>query len=906
MNSKTKNQNFQKPSYICYKKIKSIPKQNIISKKGLNNLEISKYNNSIEIDENIHAKFRKINRMNQQKPILSERIKRNYSNGSKRENIRSGFDGEQNSTHKIKSTGKISYKNLLGLYNISLSPSSSRKNRNYINIKNIFDKNIIINNNNFDKNIIHLGDEEYKNYKYTELKDKDKRIAQSSNEIFPYKSEKIYTNSKNSIESSQAKIPFFEHSRKKSKNNLSLNLSEPSCNNYNFKSLKNLNNSKNKNINIMKENENLKAELNKFLKENINLKIKMKTLQKNGKNIEINGINNSNNLFLKTKKKKNLSFKKNLNNNFNNEKNEEDNKDSNYAKTINLEGNQYKKDNEEKNNQTFNSIYDSMKFKIQKRKFNISKNLKSNNLNILNNINCNNSINLDNDDMNYNKLVLIKNEYSKTKETNFGIEKPIENLKKSSNNKNNSKCNIKYNGAEINNNNSCEIKVLKSPAINLQKDIENLNLTNDEYQQIPRNNVLTYSIPKCTISQHKESSNLIEKIKLLTNELEKMKAYQSKYQLLSEENSQLQQKFNALYNINETTRKKNEIYLKSIEEQQKKIKEKDNIINNLQNNINNIYKKNEDELKSKLRYITEQNKNLVSKLENIGEEMQKLREENDDLYKFKSNYSYNEIELIELQNKLNKYENINNKYESLKNNYEELLQKSNELKEYENKYKMINKEYNKIKNIENKYNELNNEYNNIMNDYDNLKEIKTKYEELLLQNNKLNDIKIKYDRINPEYMKLKEIREKYHEILKEQKNLIIIENKYYDLLEQVEELKEIKIKYEELLDNNGKNINTTAKKKEKSIYEKNSDELLSISKNTNFSIINSDVNNSDININSSQNINLSRNGSNQLFFSFKDGQTNIKPLIDNIKKENFINDNNKIDYEIKNNNDIFL
>ena len=887
MNSKTKNQNFHKLDYICYNKIKSIPKQNIISKKSLYNLEISNYNNSIEIDGKIHSKYRKINRINQQKPILSERIKRNYSNGSKMEHNCCGFNSGQNSIYKINNTEITSYKNLLGPNNISLSPSSSRKNKNNIN---------------FDKKICNLGDKENINYKYSENKDTNRRIAQSSNEIFSYESEKINTNSKNSIESSQAKNPYFGHSKKIS--NLSLNLLDSSCNNYNCKSLKNLNNSKNKNINIRKENENLKAELNEFLKENLKLKIKMNTLQKNGKSIEINDINSSNNLFLKTNKRKKLSFKKNLNNNFNSDKNEneEDKEDSYNTKTSNLEGNQYKNDNKEINNQTFNSIYDSMKFKIQKRKFNNSKNFNSNNLNNLNNINCNNSINLND----CNKLLFIKNENNKTKETNFGIEKSFKNLKKSSNNKNN---NIKYNGAEINNinyNNSCEIKVLKDTTINLKKENEKLNLTNDEYQQIQRNNDLAYIIPKRTLSQHKESKNSIEIINLLKKELEKMQTYQSKYKLLSKENSELQQKFNALYSINENIRKKNEIYLNSIEEQQKKIKEKDNIINNLQNNINIINKKTEEEIRSKLRYTSEQNKNLVSKLENIEEEMQKLREENDDLYKFKSNYSYNEIELIELQNKLNKYENINNKYESLKNNYEELLQKSNELKEYENKYKMINKEYNKIKNIENKYNELNNEYNNIMNDYDNLKEIKTKYEELLLQNNKLNDIKIKYDRINPEYMKLKEIREKYHVILKEQKNLIIIENKYYDLLEQVEELKEIKIKYEELLDNNGKNINTTAKKKEKSIYEKNNDELLSISKNTNFSIINSDVNNSDININSSQNINLSRNGSNQLFFSFKDGQTNIKPLIDNIKKENFINDNNKIDYEIKNNNDIFL
>ena len=86
--------------------------------------------------------------------------------------------------------------------------------------------------------------------------------------------------------------------------------------------------------------------------------------------------------------------------------------------------------------------------------------------------------------------------------------------------------------------------------------------------------------------------------------------------------------------------------------------------------------------------------------------------------------------------------------------------------------------------------------------------------------------------------------------------------------------------------------------------------ILSISENNHFSIINYDNNYNEININSSININLSRNGSNNFYFSFKDGETNIKPLTNIIKKENFMNTNNNInnksDDEIKNNNDIFF
>ena len=96
-----KNQNFHKLDYVCFNKIKSIPKKNIISKKSFNNLSISNYNNSIEIDAKLHSKYRKINRHSQQKPILSERIKRNYSNGNKKGQNNSGTHIEQNSIYKI-------------------------------------------------------------------------------------------------------------------------------------------------------------------------------------------------------------------------------------------------------------------------------------------------------------------------------------------------------------------------------------------------------------------------------------------------------------------------------------------------------------------------------------------------------------------------------------------------------------------------------------------------------------------------------------------------------------------------------------------------------------------------------------------------------------------------------------
>ena len=48
---------------------------------------------------------------------------------------------------------------------------------------------------------------------------------------------------------------------------------------------------------------------------------------------------------------------------------------------------------------------------------------------------------------------------------------------------------------------------------------------------------------------------------------------------LQEENSDLQKKYNSLYNINELLKKKNEIYINSINEYQKKLKDFFNWLN---------------------------------------------------------------------------------------------------------------------------------------------------------------------------------------------------------------------------------------------------------------------------------------------------------------------------------------
>ena len=229
-------------------------------------------------------------------------------------------------------------------------------------------------------------------------------------------------------------------------------------------------------------------------------------------------------------------------------------------------------------------------------------------------------------------------------------------------------------------------------------------------------------------------------------------------------------------------KKQKELNEKELEKKNKLIEEKNNIILELKLNI--------------------QDKDNKIKL--IEKNLEELKKENDNLYKYKSLYDDKVIELIQYKNNINKYKNISNKYNSIKVEYDELLNNYNKIKEYKDKYTSILKEINKLKNIEKNYNDLCDKYNNIKEqskDIDELKEIKNKYNELLKQNNKLNDIKNKYDKIKNEFFELKEIREKYGKILKEQKNFILIENKYNDLLEEVKELREIKCEYEKMVEN---------------------------------------------------------------------------------------------------------
>ena len=291
MNSKIniyKVQNLPKLDYICYNKIKSIPKKTLISKKSLKKLDISHCNNSIEILPKSNSKFKKTNTHSQPKPILSERIKRNYSNENQKEHKFRGIKFHKNNTYKINNTEINTLNNLISITNISLSPPEEKINQK---IKNIFDRNILINNNNLDKKIIYLGEQKC-NYNFKNEENNNK-IAKSSIEILPYENNKIYENSKTLINKSQ------KFSNKKNKNHISLNLSV-SSNNNKYKTLKKINNIKNKNTS--REYKNLTGKLNQYFKEGVNLKIKQ-IFQNNGQNI-----NNNKNLILKKIKRNNLSF----------------------------------------------------------------------------------------------------------------------------------------------------------------------------------------------------------------------------------------------------------------------------------------------------------------------------------------------------------------------------------------------------------------------------------------------------------------------------------------------------------------------------------------------------------------------------------------------------------------------
>ena len=757
-NKKNDNKNLRKLNYICYDKIKSIPKQNYIRRKNFNkNIDLFNYNNSLDVGPKLYKKIKKTSLKN--KPLLSERIKRNLSKSEKRDIQLGSISVEKSDIFNINQTenynnNTLSQKKIFDYYNneplYSISPSS--------NNKNIYDQNIIINNNNYDKKIIFYGEHnDYNPDENINLKDIYTYNMQQDNYINT-KNEKYHFNPNNNQRIG------------KNNYNQSFDLSELSNNNIKFKSMKILN--KLHKHNMVEENINLKSELDKFLKENYNLKIKMNSLQKNPENNE-NISKQKEKRDLYSKKRKHISSKKSWDISYN-YKNDDNLAQDNY----NSQTTDRKNFDNKKNLRQMNTIFDSMQFKIKKRKLSVN----YNNVNKI--INFNNSININNQSSNNKKLYLMNNSYNKAYNDSEN-EKYFEELNNMKNDEDDEENKIKEDSIDMN------------QIVDLKTSKKSINVI--------------------------ESNQLQEKISIIKEESDKLN---NKYKSLAKEYSELQQKYNSLYNINELVKKKNEIYLKCIDEQQKKIKSNENKINFLENEIKTKYKKTEEDLITKLSKANEIIIEKENKIKIMQKDMQKMKEENYSLYKFKSNYSDKEIEYIETKNELRKLENINNKYETLKFNYEEIMKQNIELKGSESKYKILNSEFDKLKEIENKYINLNNKYNELIEENNNLKEEKQKQEELnenIEYNNKLNEYKNKYEKLNEEVIKLREIREKYHQILKEQNNLLIIQNKYNDLIEEVQDLKEYKIKYDSILYNNGNKINSTETEKElsKKINENN-------------------------------------------------------------------------------------
>ena len=455
--SNTNRNNYSQKDYF-FKKIKSISKKD--NKKSDFNKDLFHYNNSIEIDKKIDKKINKDTKLysiNINEPILSERTNRNYSNGNKK-----GIDVEFMKLYKRKTADLIPL-NSIGI-NQPMSPPFNGKTLSS-GVKSFFDENFLNNYNNKINN------------------DKNIKTIQSSQHLLPVEkeSDKIHVNSKpkTGTDYSKKRYKYFQQKKNKTKNNLNLNMSDPTHNNYNFKSYKNLNNSKKEFL--LKENESLKAELNKFVTENLNLKIKINSLQNKGINYDLNNTNKNNiSNYYNKKNAKNKTY----------DKLEENSEDSTYIKTNNIIANKflYNNNDKKKYNTVFNSIYDSMKFKIKAKAIN---NSISNHMNNMDNINFSNSLNNNKEDMNYNKLSLTKG-YHRNNDLKYCLGKSIENLKISKNILNNSNinisdANIKYNGAEIgninyNNNSIYDINILKEKISNLQRENEELKKENADYK----------------------------------------------------------------------------------------------------------------------------------------------------------------------------------------------------------------------------------------------------------------------------------------------------------------------------------------------------------------------------------------------------------------------------------------
>ena len=401
-NQKNNTKNFQKLNYICYDKIKSIPKQNYIPSQNFNKSnDLYNYNNSLDAGSKLFKKIKKTNKKSlRNKPLLSERI-RNLSKKGKKDIQLGSISIEKSDIFNINQTenhnNTLNQKKIFDYYNneplFSISPSSN----------NIYDQNIIINNNNYDKKIIF----------YREKNDYNTDENININDIYSYNMlQNNYVNNKND----EYYFKRNNNNQNLGKNNYNsgLHLSEFSNNNIKFKSMKNLN--KLKKLSVIEDNINVKTELDKFLMENFNRKIKINSSQKNQENNE-DIIKQREKKKFNLKKRKGLPSKKSWDlsyNNTNKENFDQENYNSKTAERKNIVN--------KKNHNQMNTILDSMQFKIKKRKLSLN----YNNVNKI--INFNNSIDINNQSTNNKKLSLMNNSYNKVYNNDGENEKYFEEL----------------------------------------------------------------------------------------------------------------------------------------------------------------------------------------------------------------------------------------------------------------------------------------------------------------------------------------------------------------------------------------------------------------------------------------------------------------------------------------------
>ena len=149
------NINSYKLNYILYDKIKPTPKQKYISRKNSNkNNDLYNYNNSIEVDSKLFKKLQKLNKVSiQNKPLSSERIKKNSSQIKKQNSVDSN-NIKKNENNMNKTDNYIIYNQmeLLNFNNDFFNCESTESND-----KNFANQNII---NNFDSKNLFFDENE--------------------------------------------------------------------------------------------------------------------------------------------------------------------------------------------------------------------------------------------------------------------------------------------------------------------------------------------------------------------------------------------------------------------------------------------------------------------------------------------------------------------------------------------------------------------------------------------------------------------------------------------------------------------------------------------------------------------------------------------------------------------------